>query len=44
MLKRKLSQGLFGFRLDDLTLKSTSNRSESYAGAFIKLRKFYINI
>ena len=44
MPKRKLSQVLFGFRLDDLTLKSTSNRSESYAGAFVKLSKIYINI
>lgn len=44
MLNRKRSQGLFGFHLEDLTLKLASNRSESYAGAFVKLRRNYISI
>ena len=43
MLNRKRSQGLFGFHLEDLTLKLASNRSESYAAVFVKSHDIYIN-
>ncbi len=44
MLNRKHSQDIFCFRLEDLTLKSASNRSESYADMIVELLEVYINI
>lgn len=44
MPNRKHPQDIFCFRLEDLTLKSASNRSESYADMIVELLEMYINI